>query len=83
MHFILEVELKGPPTAPGLALADDKADSGTCNIIIEKNCLIPVRPSCSPVFQYKFPIFQYFACVFSINFFQYFTVKGSTYDVCT
>ena len=29
MHFILEVELKDPPTAPGLALADDKADSGT------------------------------------------------------
>ena len=29
MHFILEVELKDPPTAPGLALADDKADNGT------------------------------------------------------
>ena len=29
MHFILEVELKDPPTAPGLGLADDKADSGT------------------------------------------------------
>ena len=29
MHFILEVELKDPPTAPGLALADDKAVSGT------------------------------------------------------
>ena len=28
MHFILVVELKDPPTAPGLALADDKADSG-------------------------------------------------------
>ena len=29
MHFILEVELKDPPTAPGLALAENKADSGT------------------------------------------------------
>ena len=32
MHFILEVELKDPPTAPGLALADDRADNGTCDI---------------------------------------------------
>ena len=77
MHFILEVELKDPPIAPGLALADDKADNGTCKKII----MIPVRPSCSPVFQYEYS--QYFACVFSINFFQYFTVKGSIYDVCT
>ena len=29
MHFILEVELKDPPIAPGLALADNKADNGT------------------------------------------------------
>ena len=32
MHFILEVELKDPPTAPGLALVDDRADNGTCDI---------------------------------------------------
>ena len=39
-----------------------------------------VPPSFSPVFQYKYSHFQYFACIFSI--FQYFT-KGSIYDVCT
>ena len=29
MHFIFDVELNDPPTAPGLALADDNADNGT------------------------------------------------------
>ena len=33
MHFILEVELNDPPTAPGLTLADDKADNGTYKCI--------------------------------------------------
>ena len=30
MHFIFDVELNDPPTAPGLALAEHKAESGTC-----------------------------------------------------
>ena len=29
MHFIFDVELKDPPTAPGLAFAEHRADRGT------------------------------------------------------